>query len=88
MTALLLQPLTVQTSKDITNYSATVTIGVPQGESFSCTRFNIFQETLLEKLSSVPCHISDKAESALADDVIVMSKTAEGLQLLLDTCPK
>ena len=88
MTALLLQPLTVQTSKDITKSSATVTIGVPQGESFSCTLFNIFQDTLLEKLSSVPCHISDKAASALADDVIVMSKTAEGLQLLLDTCTK
>ena len=46
----------------------------------------IFQDTLLEKLSSLPCHISDKAASALSDDVIVMSKTAEGLQLLLDTC--
>ena len=46
MTALLLQPLTVQTSKDITKSSATVTIGVPQGESFSCTLFNVFQDTL------------------------------------------
>ena len=86
MAALLLQPLAVQTSKDITNTSATVTIGVPQGESFSCTLFNIFQDTLLHKLSSVPHHISDKAASALADDVIVMSKTAEGLQALLDIC--
>ena len=48
--------------------------------------FNIFQDTLLEKLSRVPHHISDKAASALADDVILMSKTAEGLQLLLDNC--
>ena len=88
MTALFLQPLTVQTSEDITKSSATVTIGVPQGESFSCTLFNISQDTLLEKLSSVPCHISDKAASALADDVIIMSKTAEGHQLLLDTCTK
>ena len=61
-------------------------IGVPQGESFSCTLFNIFQDTLLEKLSSVPHHTSEKAASALADDVILMSKNAEGLQLLLDSC--
>ena len=50
MTALLLQPLSVTTSKDITNSCATITIGVPQGESFSCTLFNVFQNTLLEKL--------------------------------------
>ena len=31
-------------------------------------------------------HVSDKAASALADDVILMRKTAEGLQLLLDNC--
>ena len=86
MTALLLQPLSVRTSKNITDTSATITIGVPQGESFSCTLFNIFQDTLLEKLSSVPHHISKKAASALADDVIIMSKTAGGLQLLLDNC--
>ena len=86
MTALLLQPLSVRTSKDITDTSATITIGVPQGESFSCTLFNIFQDTLLEKLSSVPHHTSGKAASALADDVILMSKTAEGLQLLLENC--
>ena len=86
MTALLLPPLSVSTSKDITNTCATMTIGVPQGEAFSCTLFNIFQDTLLQKLSRVPHHISDKAESALADDVILMSKTAEGLQLLLDNC--
>ena len=70
----------------ITNSCATITIGVPQGESFSCTLFNIFQDTLLEKLSRVPHHISDKAALALAYDVILMSKTAEGLQLLLDNC--
>ena len=56
MTELLLQPLSVRTSKDITNSCATITIGVPQGESFSCTYFNIFQDTLLEKLSRVPHH--------------------------------
>ena len=61
-------------------------IGVPQGESFSCTLFNIFLDKLLEKLSSVPHHISEKAASALADDIILMSKTTEGLQLLLDKC--
>ena len=61
-------------------------MGVPQGESFSCTLFNIFLDTLLEKLSSVLHHISEKAASALADDVILMSKTAEALQLLLKNC--
>ena len=86
MTALLLQPLSVRTSKDITDTSATITIGVLQGESFSCTIFNISQDTLLEKISSVPHHNSEKAASALADDVILMSKAAEGLQLLLDNC--
>ena len=86
MTALLLQPLYVRTSKDITNSCATIMIGAPQGESFSCTLFNIFQDTLLEKLSSVPHHIREKAASALDDDVILMSKTAEGLQLLLENC--
>ena len=86
MTALLLQPLSVRASKDITDTSATITIGVPQAESFSCTLFNIFLDTLLEKLSSLPHHISEKAASALADDVILMSKTAEGLQLLLENC--
>ena len=86
MTALLSQPLSVRTSKDITNSCAMITIGVPQGESLSCTLFNIFQDTLLEKLSRVPHHISDKAASALADDVILMRKTAEGLQLLFENC--
>ena len=86
ITALLLQLLPVKKRKDITNSCATITIGVPQEESFSCTLFNIFQDTLLEKLSRVPHHISDKAASALADDVILMSKTAEGLKLLLDNC--
>ena len=86
MTALLLQPISVRKSKYITDTSATITIGVQQRESFSCTLFNIFLETLLEKLSSVPHHISEKAASALADDVILMSKTAGGLQLLLDNC--
>ena len=47
MTALLLQPLSVRTSKEITNTSATITIGVPQRESFSCTLFNIFQARYL-----------------------------------------
>ena len=88
ITALLLQPLYVRTSKDITNNSAKITIGVSQGESFSCTLFNIFQDTLFEKLSSVPHHISEKAASGLADDIILMSKTADGLQLLLDNCIK
>ena len=59
---------------------------VPQGESFSCTLFNIFLDTLLEKLSSVPHHISEKAASALADDFILMSRTGGGLHLLLDNC--
>ena len=86
MTSLLLQPLSVRTSKDKTDTSATITIGVRQGESFSCTLFNIFLDTLLEKLSSVPHHISEKTASALADDVILMSETAEGLQLLLVNC--
>ena len=86
MTALLLQPFSVRTSRDITNSCATIKIGVPKGESFSCKLFNIYQETLLEKLSRIPHHISDKAASALADDVILMSKTAEGLQLLIDNC--
>ena len=63
-----------------------IKIGVPQGDSFSCTLFNIFQDTLLEKLSRVPHHTSDKAALALADDVILMRKTAEGLQLLFDNC--
>ena len=48
--------------------------------------FKIFQDTLLEKLSKVSHHITDKAASALADDVILMTKTAEGLQLLLENC--
>ena len=61
MTALLLRPLSVRTSKDITKSCATITIGVPQGESFSCTLFNIYQDTLLEKLSSVPHNINEKA---------------------------
>ena len=86
ITALLLQPVSVRTKKDMTNSCATITIGVPQGESFICTLFNIFQDTLHEKLSSVPHHISEKAASALADDVIIMSETAEGFQLLLDNC--
>ena len=51
MTALLLQPLSVSTRKDITNTCVTMKIGVPQGEAFSCTLFNIFQDTLLETLS-------------------------------------
>ena len=86
MTALLLQPISVKTKKDITNTSATITIGVPKREYFSCTLFTIFQDTRLEKLSIVPHHINEKAASALADDVILMSKTAEGVQLLLDNC--
>ena len=86
MTALLLQPLSVRTSKGITNTCATITIGVPQGESPSCTLFKNFQDTLLEKLSRVPHHISDKVASAQADDVILTSKTAGGLQLLLENC--
>ena len=64
MTALFLQPLSVGTNKDITNTCATITTGVTQGsllgayrhlleESFCCTLFDIFQNTLLDKLSSV-----------------------------------
>ena len=86
MTALLLQQLSLRTSKDITKTSATIAIGVPQDEYFNCTLFNIFQDTLIEKLSSVPHHISEKAASGLADDVILMSKTAEGLHLLFHDC--
>ena len=86
MAAILLQPLSVGTRKQITNSCSTITIGVPQGEPFSCALFNIFHATLLEKLSRVPHHISENAASALADDVILMSKTAESLQLLLDNC--
>ena len=86
MTALLLQPLSVRTSKDTTNTSAMITIGVPQEESFSYTLFNIFQDTLLERLSRVPHHISDKAASALASDVIHTRIITKGLQLLLDNC--
>ena len=59
ITALLLQPLYVRTSKDINNTSATITIGVSKREPFSCTLFIIFQDTLVEKLSRDPHHISD-----------------------------
>ena len=86
MTAVLLQPLFVMTSKEITNTSATITIGVSQGESLSSALLGNFQDTPIEKLSSVLHRISDKTASALADDVILMSKTAKGLQLILHIC--
>ncbi|KAI0561268.1 hypothetical protein FGB62_88g00 [Gracilaria domingensis] len=46
----------------------------------------MYIDSLLYRLQEVPYHVSDRGASAFADDVILMARTDEGLQQLLDTC--
>ncbi|KAI0557448.1 hypothetical protein FGB62_302g03 [Gracilaria domingensis] len=46
----------------------------------------MYIESLLYRLQEVPYHVSDRVAIAFADDVILMAKTDESLQQLLDIC--
>lgn len=65
-----------------------LTMGVPQGDPASPTLYNIFMDTFLEAVNQTPCPDSDTPAICYADDVLLASRSAEGLQALLDTATK
>ena len=67
-----------------------VTNGVKQGGNFSPILFNIYMDTLLERLQNhgVGCHLGDAYVGALAyaDDLTLLCPSLQGLQSMLKVC--
>lgn len=88
-----LVPLVVQTAGDVTRATAIITTGLAQGGSASPALFRIFIDDLAGDLrqaqgknrEAVGDSLEDPAK-LVADDVVVIAKSEEGLQTLLDTC--
>ena len=64
--------------------------GLRQGSILSPYFFNIYVDELNVQLaeSGIGCHIADKAFNnfSYADDLVILSPSARGLQILLDIC--
>ena len=64
--------------------------GVRQGSCLSPTIFNVFMNAFIVNLrrSDIGCHILNMYYGCLlyADDIVLLSPSVKGLQLMLDTC--
>ena len=61
-------------------------VGIPEGEPVSPTLFNLFIDTLFARLENVPPQVSMLPVNGFADDVLLMAKGENELQLLLQVC--
>lgn len=87
-----LVPLLVKTAVDVTQATALLTTGLTQGGAASLALFRIFIEDLANELRATQGQDSGLKDSSqysaklVADDVIIMARTEQELQALLDTC--
>ena len=63
-----------------------LTLGVPQGDPVSPTLYKIFMDTFLEMIDRQDIDFSDMAAICFVDDVLLASKTRDGMQILLHVC--
>lgn len=84
MISSLLETQTATTHGQQSKRVAEVTMGVPQGDRPSPDLFNIFMDTLLTQLDKIPPEMSTHVANAYADDILLLSRTQEGLQASLD----
>lgn len=80
----IIQPMKAKTKLQCSELSADITMGVPQGDRPSPDLFNMFMDTLLNRLDAIPRSLSEHPANAYADDILLLSKSASGLQELLD----
>lgn len=78
----LLTPIKLRTLRQTSTTTATIVVGVPQGDPLSPTLFNIFMDGFLELLNTIPRSLS----SCFADDVLLLAESSAVLQSQLTQC--
>ena len=87
MIALLLQPENISCKGDAEKTSALVSSGVPQGCAASPTIFNLYMDTLPEKIDAAPDLNGENCQVSLfADDVKIQAKSRTALQAAIRIC--
>ena len=87
MIALLLQPENISCKGDTGKSTAWVSSGVPQGCAASPTIFNLYMDTLPEKIDAAPdLNIQNCQISLFADDVKIQAKNQEALKASIKIC--
>lgn len=65
-----------------------MTMGVPQGDPVSPTLYNLFMDSFLELMDTIPETDSEAPAIAFADDVTLASRSSDGLRTLLSQSEK
>ena len=87
MISLLLQPEIISCKDDCENTTASISSGVPQGCAASPTIFNLYMDTLPEKMDSEPGLNSENCQISLfADDVKIQARDKMVLTKSIKVC--
>lgn len=76
----------VETVGDPLHTKATMVRGVPEGSPASPTSFNAYIDELAEAVIATSDGTLSNPANFFADDVVLMSRTREDMQDMLDTC--